>query len=171
MVPHSRCRRIRQSSNTMGDGCMRQRREWDTMAAVVGHLGHDVSKDVVGCCDVCFARKLASEHTPSDHNSRLPSRRLGASTPNRSLLPVHLFGTSWRQLRRRRRRRRRRIRAGGKVFCSMRFLASIDHDGRCHPMAAMRPHSRLLSIQQSTNILGNRLVLLKLEKVIINYVY
>jgi hypothetical protein len=28
-----------------------------------------------------------------------------------------------------------------------------------------------LSIQQSTNILGNRLVLLKLEKVIINYVY
>ena len=30
--------------------------EWDTMAAVVGHLGHDVlvSTDVVGCCDVCF---------------------------------------------------------------------------------------------------------------------
>jgi hypothetical protein len=26
------------------------------MAAVVGHLGHDVSTDVVGCCDVCFAR-------------------------------------------------------------------------------------------------------------------
>ena len=25
------------------------------MAAVVGHLGHDVSTDVVGCCDVCFA--------------------------------------------------------------------------------------------------------------------
>ena len=49
------------------------------MAAVVGHLGHEVSKDVVGCCDVCFARKLASEHTPaSDHGSRLPSRRLGS---------------------------------------------------------------------------------------------
>jgi hypothetical protein len=27
-----------------------------TMAAVVGHLGQDVSKDDVGCCDVCFAR-------------------------------------------------------------------------------------------------------------------
>jgi hypothetical protein len=53
----------------------------------------------------------------------------------------------------------------------MRFLASIDHDGRRHSTAAMRPHSRLLSIQQSTNILGNRLVLLKLEKFIINYVY
>jgi hypothetical protein len=49
------------------------------MAAVVGHLGHDVSKDVVGCCDVCFAiGKLASENTPSDHGSRLPSRRLGS---------------------------------------------------------------------------------------------
>jgi hypothetical protein len=96
-----------------------------------------------------------------------------ASTPNRSLLPVHLFGTSWWQLRRRRRRRRRRIRAGGEVFCLMRFLASIDHDGRRRPTAAMRPHSQLLSIQQSTNILvlGKRLVLLKLEKVIINYVY
>jgi hypothetical protein len=25
------------------------------MAAGVGNLGHDVSTDVVGCCDVCFA--------------------------------------------------------------------------------------------------------------------
>jgi hypothetical protein len=60
---------------------------------------------------------------------------------------------------------------GDEVFCLMRFLASIDHGGRRRPTAAMKPHSRLLSIQQSTNILGNRLVLLKLEKVIINYVY
>ena len=63
------------------------------------------------------------------------------------------------------------IGAGGEVFCLMRFLASIDHCGRRGPTATMRPYSRLLSIQQSTNILGNRLVLLKLEKVIINYVY
>ena len=49
------------------------------MAAVVGHLGHDVSKDVVGCCDVCFARgKLASEHAPSDHGGQLPSRHLSS---------------------------------------------------------------------------------------------
>ena len=60
---------------------------------------------------------------------------------------------------------------GDEVFCSMRFLASIDHGGRRRPTAAMKPHSRLLSIQQSTNILGNRLVSLKLEKVTINYVY
>ena len=56
VVPHSRRRRIRQSANIMDDCFMRWRREWDTIAAVVGHLGHDVSKDVVGCCDVCFAR-------------------------------------------------------------------------------------------------------------------
>jgi len=49
-----------------------------------------------------------------------------------------------------------RIGAGGEVFCSMRFLTSIDHGGRHGPTAAMRPYSRLLSIQQSTDILGNR---------------
>jgi hypothetical protein len=49
------------------------------MAAIVGNLRHDVSIDVVGCCDMCFARgKLASEHAPSDHGGRLPSRRLGS---------------------------------------------------------------------------------------------
>ncbi len=56
------------------------------------------------------------------------------------------------------------ISPGDEVFRSMRFLASIDHGGRRRPTAAMKPHSRLLSIQQSTNILGNRLVSLKLEK-------
>ena len=60
---------------------------------------------------------------------------------------------------------------GDEVFCSMQFLASIDHGGRRRPTAAMKPHSRLLSIQQSANILCDRLVSLKLEKVIINYVY
>jgi hypothetical protein len=57
--------------------------------------------------------------------------------------------------------------AGDKVFCSMRFLASIDHGGQRCPTTAMKPHSRLLSIQQSANILCNRLVPLKLEKTII----
>jgi hypothetical protein len=60
---------------------------------------------------------------------------------------------------------------GDEVFCSMRFLASIDHGGRRRPTAAMKPHSRLLSIQQSANILCDRLVLLKLEKTIIINVY
>ena len=45
-----------QSANILGDCFMRMRQEWGTMAAVVGHLGHDVSTDVVGCCEVCFAR-------------------------------------------------------------------------------------------------------------------
>ncbi len=60
---------------------------------------------------------------------------------------------------------------GEEVFCSMRFLTSIDHGGRRPPTAAMKPHSRILSIQQSANILCNRLVSLKLEKTIIINVY
>jgi len=60
---------------------------------------------------------------------------------------------------------------GDEVFRSMQFLVSIDHGGRRRPTAAMKPHSRLLSIQQSANILCDRLVLLKLEKTIIINVY
>jgi hypothetical protein len=56
------------------------------------------------------------------------------------------------------------IGAVGEVFCWMQFLASIDHDGRCHSTAATRPHSRHGSIQQSADMLGNRLISLKLEK-------
>jgi hypothetical protein len=63
------------------------------------------------------------------------------------------------------------IGAGGDVFCSMHFLASINHGGRHHPTAAMRPHSQRRSIQQLANMLGNRLVLLKLGKVINGNVY
>ena len=66
------------------------------------------------------------------------------------------------------------IGAGGEVFFSMQFLALINHGGRRGPStAAMRPYSRLLSIQKSTNILANRNTSLKLEKVIItnNNVY
>ena len=47
---------------------------------------------------------------------------------------------------------------------------SLDHDGRRRPTAATGPHSRRLSIQQSTNILFDRTTLLKLEKFIISYV-
>ena len=80
MVPHSQCSRMRKLANILGNYCMRRRREWDNMAAVVGHLGHSVSTDVVvGCCDVCFALgKLASKHTPSDHVGWLPSRSLSS---------------------------------------------------------------------------------------------
>ena len=60
---------------------------------------------------------------------------------------------------------------GDEVFCSMQFIASIDHGGQRCPTAAMKPHSRLLSIQQSANILCDRLVSLKLEKTITINVY
>ena len=60
-----------------------------------------------------------------------------------------------------------RVGPGDEVFCSMRFLASI----RRRPTTAMKPHSWLLSIQQSANILCDRLVSLKLEKIIIINVY
>ncbi len=48
MVPHSQRRCTRLSANILGDRCVRWRQEWGTMAAAVGHLGHDVSTDVVG---------------------------------------------------------------------------------------------------------------------------
>ena len=59
------------------------------------------------------------------------------------------------------------IGAGGEVFCSMQCLASIDHGGRHRPTAATMPHSQCGSIQQSANMLCNRLVSLKLENSII----
>jgi hypothetical protein len=59
------------------------------------------------------------------------------------------------------------IGAGEKVFFLMQFLASIDHGGCRHPTTPMRPYSWRGSIQQSANMLGNRLVSLKLENSII----
>ncbi len=58
-----------------------------------------------------------------------------------------------------------------KVFYTMQFRQLIDNGGHRRRTTAVVPHSRLLSIQQSANILWDRLVLLKLEKTIIIYVY
>jgi hypothetical protein len=49
----------------------------------------------------------------------------------------------------------------------VRTLNSNDHSGRLCPKAAMGPHSWLLSIQQSANILCDRTTLFKLEITII----
>ncbi len=49
---------------------------------------------------------------------------------------------------------------GDEVFCLMQFLASIDHGSQGCPTAAMKLHSQLLRIQQSANILCDRLSLL-----------
>ena len=59
-----------------------------------------------------------------------------------------------------------RIGAGGDYSSSMRARASIDDGGRHCPTVATGPHSRLLNIQQSTNILCDRTMPLKLDKVI-----
>jgi hypothetical protein len=49
-----------------------------------------------------------------------------------------------------------------------RQVHTSNNHGSCrHPMAAMGPHSKLLSIQQSANILCDRTMLLKLEITII----
>ena len=63
------------------------------------------------------------------------------------------------------------IGAGGDNSYSMRTCASIDDGGRRRPTATTGPHSRLLSTQQSSNIICNRTTLLKLEKdIIINVI-
>ncbi len=56
------------------------------------------------------------------------------------------------------------IRPGDEFSYTIGLRASIDHGGHRCPMATMGPHSRLLSIEQSANILWNRSTLLKLEK-------
>ncbi len=56
---------------------------------------------------------------------------------------------------------------GDKVSYTMQFCASINDGGHRRRTTTMGPHSQLLSIQQSANILCNRLALLKLEKTII----
>ncbi len=94
-----------------------------------------------------------------------------ASLPNRLLCCVVREGTlrgkdawwQWRQNRRKKSRRRQ--------FLQHARLISIKDGGRRHPMATMGPHSRLLSIQQSTNILWKSSTLVKLEKTIISNVY
>ncbi len=65
----------------------------------------------------------------------------------------------------------RGIGPGDEVSYTMQFCALINDGGHRRRTTAMGPHSWLLSIQQSSNILCNRLVLLKLEKTIIINVY
>ncbi len=60
---------------------------------------------------------------------------------------------------------------GDEVSYTMQFYALIDDGGHRRRTTAMGPHSRLLSIQQSANIVCDRLVLLQLEKTIIINVY
>jgi hypothetical protein len=56
---------------------------------------------------------------------------------------------------------------GGDNSYNRQVCTSNDHGGHCCSMATMGPHSQLLSIQQSANILCNRTTLSKLELTII----
>jgi hypothetical protein len=49
---------------------------------------------------------------------------------------------------------------GGDNSYNRQVCTSIDHGSHHRPMAAMGPHSRLLSMQQSANTLWNRSILL-----------
>jgi hypothetical protein len=49
---------------------------------------------------------------------------------------------------------------GDEFSYMMGLRAMMDHEGHRCPMAAIGPHSRLLSIQQSANILCDRTMLL-----------
>ena len=64
------------------------------MAAVVDNLFHNMSTNIVGCCDMCLLGKLASKHAPT-MAAGFQAVVLAASTPNRLLLRVRRFETSW----------------------------------------------------------------------------
>ncbi len=88
---------------------------------------------------------------------------LAASSPNRMLCCVVREGASWGKDAWWRWRQNRRKKRGRRRFLQPRSI-SIDNGGCRHPMAAMGPHSWLLNIQQSTNILWKSSTSLKLEK-------
>ncbi len=178
MVPHSRRRRIRQSANILGDRCVRQRWEWGTMAAAVGQLGHDLLTDVDGLLWVVSyvgIRRVTYHGSPDKVTMSIPSGigavGSAASSPNRLLCCVIREGTSWGKDAWWRWRQNRRKKSGRRRFLQHAWSISINDGGRRPPMAAMGLHSRLLSIQQSSNILWKSSTSLKLEKTIINNVY
>jgi hypothetical protein len=87
-----------------------------------------------------------------------------ASLPNWLLCCVVQEGTSWGKDAWWRWRQNRRKKSGRRQFLQHARSILIDDGGRRRPMPAMGPHSQLLSIQQSTNILWKSSTLLKLEK-------
>jgi hypothetical protein len=96
---------------------------------------------------------------------------LAASTPNWSLLCVCQVGNHGGMLCGGGGGKMEGIGPVDEVFYTMPFRQSINNGGHRRCTTTVGPHSRLLSIQQSANILCDRLVSLKLEKTIIIYVY
>jgi hypothetical protein len=60
---------------------------------------------------------------------------------------------------------------GDKFFYTMGLHALINHSGQHCPTAAKRPNSQDRSTPLSAKMLGNMFFSLKLDKIIINYVY
>ncbi len=177
MVPHSRRHRIRQSANILGNCCMHQRQEWGIIAAAISHLVHDALMNIVGWLWVVLyvgIRRLSYQAI----GNTLPTRwqwatmsilvgigavGVAASTPNWLLCCIIRAATSlgndtwwWWQLNWRKK--------SGKNFYNRWVCTLINHGSRRCPTVTMGPHSRLLSIQQSANILCNRTTMLKPEK-------
>ncbi len=182
MVPHLRCRRIWQSANIQGDRCVHWCWEWGTMVAAVGHLGHNVLTDIVGLlqvvsyigiCRVVYhaignanpTRRQWAFLPASEPSARQPLCRIGryAALFGKGHCGGMMHGSGGGEIG--------GNRTGGDDSYNRQVCTSIDHGGCHHPMAAMGPHSRLLSIQQSANILWNSSTSLKLEKTIINNLY
>ncbi len=149
MVPHSRRRHIRQSANILHDCCVHWHREWGTMAAAVGHLGHDVSTKVVGLLWVVSYVGICRYSVPG--NWQCPPDKVTMSTPagigavglaasmlNRLLCCIVREGTlwgndAWRRWRWNRRKRSRRWRflqqASSYLDRSWRLPSSYGHHG------------------------------------------
>ncbi len=182
MVPHSRRRRIQQSANILGDHCVHQCWEWGTMTDAVGHLSHDVLTDVVGMlwvvshigiCRVVYqaisntllTRWQWASSSASEPSVQQPPHQIGccvALSGQQHHLGL-MRGGSGSKIEGRR--------GGGDDSYNRQVCTSINHGGRRCPTATMGPHSQLLSIRQSANILCDRTMLLKLGKNIINNVY
>ncbi len=178
-MPHSRHCCIRWSANMLGDHCVHWRWEWSTVTATVGHLGHDVLTDIVGLLWVVFYVGICWVMYPHAIGNAYPTRWQWATPPASQLLAWQLLrqiscyaalsgkghcggmvhGSGGSKIGGKG--------TGGDDSYNRQVCTSINHGGRHCPMAAMGPHSQLLSIQQSVNILCNRTTLLKLEITII----
>jgi hypothetical protein len=154
MVPHTRRRRIQQSANILGDCCMRQRREWGTMGAAIGHLGHNASTDIVGWLWVVSYVRIRRVLYQSIGNTLLMRwgwASLLALEPSARQPPcqigccVALYGQQhhWGMMCGGGSGKIGGRRVEGDNSYNRWVCTSIDHGGRRCPTATMGPHSRL----------------------------
>ncbi len=136
MVPHTRHHRTRQFANILGNCCMRQRQEWGTMAATIGHLGHDLSMDIVGwlwavlyvgICTVLYRQSVIPFRRGDDeHSCWHQSCGKTASTPNWLLCHVIQAATSFGNDAWWRRQQTRRKKSSGRRQFLQQVSLRID---------------------------------------------